>query len=52
MINISHFQSLPGEKTFIEMTSVYTCKTSEFEFKLKQLENFSNLKSGTLIGLD
>ncbi|MBP9779074.1 succinylglutamate desuccinylase/aspartoacylase family protein [Candidatus Gracilibacteria bacterium] len=52
IINISHFQSLPGEKTFIEMTSVYTCKTGEFEFKLKQLENFSPLKSGTLIGMD
>lgn len=52
IIDTSYFQSLPGEKTFIEMTSVYTCKTGEFEFKLEQLENFSPLKAGTLIGID
>lgn len=52
IIDISHFQLLPWEKTFIEMISVYTCKTGEFEFKLDEFENFSPLKAGTLIGLD
>lgn len=52
MIDFSHFKSLPGEKIFIEMTSVYTCKTGNFEFKLEQLENFSPLKAGTLIWMD
>ncbi|MFA5916668.1 MAG: succinylglutamate desuccinylase/aspartoacylase family protein [Candidatus Gracilibacteria bacterium] len=54
IINSNLFSKLSKEKSLIQMSSVYVCKFGNFEFKLgkNELENFSFIKSGTLIGID